>query len=39
MSSEMKLSDWKKLYTLIIEDDSAIISKYKGAETEVTVPS
>lgn len=39
MRSEMRLSDWKKVYTLAIEDNCAIISKYKGAETEVSVPS
>lgn len=39
MSGEMKLSDWKKIYRITLEDDCAALSGYKGTETEVVVPS
>ncbi len=39
MSNEMKLSDWEKIYKLTIDGDCAVISKYKGKDSEVAVPS
>ena len=35
---ELSLADWKKIYTLALENDGYIIKKYKGVDTDVIIP-
>ena len=38
-TKELSLADWRKIYRIRIENDEAVISKYKGFDPDVEIPA
>lgn len=38
-TKELSVADWRKIYRVRIENDEAVISKYKGCDPEIEIPA